>query len=90
MRGRSAPATQPEIIDQFNTLLDDMVDGRITHCPNETDIDQQTQDVLNLLGGAPMPKLPADIQACRIEFGRQLDGTHAAEEEEAMMKALGL
>ena len=39
MRGRSTPATQPEIIDQFNTLLDDMVAGRITHCPNETDLD---------------------------------------------------
>lgn len=38
MRGRSTPVTKFEIVEQFNTVLDNMILGLITHCPNETDI----------------------------------------------------
>lgn len=72
----------------FNDVLDRIVAGELERVPSDTGIDQQTIDVLNLLAAQPDPKTPADIEACRIEFGRQLDGTHAEEEDAALLKLL--
>lgn len=68
-----------EIVIEFNRILDAIVAGTEFGCPTDTGIDDDTASILNLLARQPDPKRPIDIQACHIEFGRQLDGTHAAE-----------
>ena len=73
------PVTDDEITANFNDVLDAIVAGSLERCPSDTGIDDETQDVLNLLAAQPNPKSPADIAACRTEFGRQLDGTHDIE-----------
>lgn len=89
MRRRSIQ-TSEELTTTFNDVLDRIVRGDLQRVPSDTGIDQQTIDVLNALAAQPDRTLPTDIAACRIEFGRQLDGTHAEEDSEAMLKALGL
>jgi hypothetical protein len=78
---RYPPPTEAELIVTFNGILEDIVNGKAAGCPTCTGLDPETVDILNLLGQQPDPKLPADIQACRTEFSRMLDGTHAAEAE---------
>ena len=79
---RYPPSTRAELVRTFNGVLDDIVSGRTVGCPTDTGLDPETVDILNLLGRQPDPKRPVDIAACRTEFGRMLDGTHAAEWEE--------
>ena len=84
------PPTQAETVKEFNAVLDDIVAGKLVRCPTCTALDNQTTEILNLLALQPK-KLPADIRACRIEFARQLDGTHAreaAEEEDAYWESV--
>jgi hypothetical protein len=67
-----------DLIAAFNRVLDDIVAGTITSVPDDTGIDPETVEILELLAAQP-EKTTADIAACRSEFGRQLDGTHDAE-----------
>ena len=67
-----------DLIDAFNRILDDIVAGRISGVPDDTGLDEQTIEVLELLAAQP-DKIAADIAACRVEFARQLDGTHDVE-----------
>ena len=76
------PPTREAIIKEFNTVLKGITDEKLVRVPTCTGLDRQTTDVLNLLAQQPNPKRPADIRACRIEFARQLDGTHAREDYE--------
>jgi hypothetical protein len=76
------PPTEADLIKTFNGILDDIVSGRADGCPTCTGLDPETVDILNLLGRQPNPKTPSDIAACRTEFGRMLDGTHAREWDE--------
>ena len=71
--------TEGEIVNEFNRILDAIVAGTEFGCPTDTGIDDETKQILDLLARQPDPKRPADIEACRIEFARQLDGTHAEE-----------
>jgi len=79
------PSTE-EIVLEFNRILDAIVAGTEFGCPTDTGIDDDTRSVLNLLARQPDPKRAIDIQACRVEFGRQLDSTHA-EEARARLEA---
>jgi len=74
--------TDAEVVEEFNRILDATVAGTEFGCLTDTGIDNETRDILNLLARQPDPKRPVDIQACRIEFARMLDGTHAPEAEE--------
>jgi hypothetical protein len=76
-----------DITASFNSVLDSIVAGELERVPSETGLDQQTIDILNLLA-AQREKLPTDIAACRAEFGRQLDGTHAEENDAEVLKLL--
>ena len=76
------PRTDAEIVEILNRVLDAIVEGREEWCPSDTGLDDETRDMLNLRGQQPLPKRPVDIQACRTEFARQLDGTHDREAEE--------
>lgn len=73
--------TDDELKVVFNEILDGIVGGRMRSVPTDTGLDQQTVFILNLLA-AQRVKRPADIRACRIEFARMLDGTHAIEAQE--------
>lgn len=73
------PPTEAELVAVFNAILDDIVNGKPGGCPTDTGLDPETVDILNLLARQPSPKRPVDIAACRTEFGRMLDGTHAQE-----------
>lgn len=88
------PPTEAELVATFNGILDDIVSGKAVGCPTDTGLDPETVDILNLLARQPNPKRPVDIAACRTEFGRMLDGTHALEwderENEEWAKLLGL
>ena len=55
-------------------------------CP-ETPI--STFDILNLLARQPGKKNPVEIRACRIEFARMLDGTHAREVQTGRRRGVG-
>ena len=79
---RYPPPTEADLVAEFNTILEDIVSGKAVGCPTCTGLDPETVAILNLLGQQPNPKLPVDIQACRTEFSRMLDGTHAAEFEQ--------
>ena len=87
------PPTQAELVITFNGILDDIVTGKTVGCPTCTGLDPETVDILNLLARQPNPKRPADIAACRTEFGRMLDGTHdrewAEQEDAEWAKLLG-
>lgn len=72
--------TEAELVDTFNTLLGEIVEGQRRSVPTCTGLDWQTLRVLNQLAAQPKKKA-VDIMACRIEFGRMLDGTHAAEDK---------
>lgn len=76
-----------DITASFNRTLDRILDGTYTRVPSETGLDQQTIDALNSLAAQP-DKTPSDIEACRIEFGRQLDGTHAEEDDAEVLRLL--
>ncbi len=76
-----------DVVASFNRTLDSIVAGELTRVPSDTGLDQQTIDILNLLA-AQQEKLPTDIAACRAEFGRQLDGTHAEEDDAEVLKLL--
>ena len=76
------PPTDDQLIATFNGVLDDIVNGRALGCPTCTGLDPETVSILNLLGQQPNPKTAAGIAACRTEFGRMLDGTHAKEWDE--------
>lgn len=83
--------TDAELHKVFTGVLDGIVSGDLTFCPTDTGLDEQTVHILNLLAAQPDPKRPADIEACRTEFDRMLDGTHAREtdaEEAAAWDAL--
>lgn len=74
--------TDAQITANFNRVLDGIVSGELHGCPTDNGIDMETAEILNLLAAQPDPKSPADIVACRTEFGRQMDGTHDREWEE--------
>lgn len=74
---------QNSLVKDFNWVLNGIIKGEMLSVPTETSLDEQTTDVLNLLAQQPNPKRPADIRACRIEFARQLDGTHYREDQQA-------
>lgn len=76
--------SEAEIVKTFNDILDGIVAGGIDRCPAGIGIDIETMDILNSLALQPDPKRPSDIAACRTEFGRQLDGTHDREAENAL------
>lgn len=78
---RYPPPTEAELVATFNAVLEDIITGKSEGCPSCTGLDPETVAILNLLGRQPNPKLPVDIQACRTEFSRMLDGTHAIEWE---------
>lgn len=84
---RSAHPTEAQLVSTFNQTLDRILDGTFTRVPSDTGLDQQTIDALNSLAAQEDPT-PADIAACRTEFGRQLDGTHAEEEDAEILKLL--
>lgn len=69
-----------DIINNFNEILEDIVEGRRTAVPTCTLLDRQTIRILNILA-AQRKKTAKDIMACRVEFGRMLDGTHAVEDQ---------
>lgn len=79
---RLRPPTEAELVASFNRVLDGIVAGVWGRCPSDTGLDDETIDILNLLAEQPDPKTPADIAACRTEFGRMLDGTHAIEAQQ--------
>ena len=87
------PLTDEELRQVFTGVLDGIVNGTTQFCPTDTGLDEQTVSMLNRLGAQPDPKRPVDIAACRTEFARMLDGTHAdeddAEEAAAWSKLLG-
>lgn len=74
------PSTVAEIRQTFNKVLKGIVAGKLGGCPTDTGLDQPTYDILNLLARQPHPKRATDIVACRTEFARMLDGTHARED----------
>lgn len=74
--------TDAQITANFNRVIDGIVSGELAGCPTDTGLDDETVSILNLLARQPDPKSPADIVACRTEFGRQMDGTHDREWEE--------
>ena len=43
----------------------------------DTGLDQQKFDIPNLLARQPGKTNPVDLRACRTEFARMFDGTHA-------------
>jgi hypothetical protein len=65
----------------FNRFLDDIVKGNRRWVPTCTGLDGPTIAALNDLG-AQKKKRPVDIAACRVEFARMLDGTHARDQDE--------
>jgi hypothetical protein len=71
--------TDDELRATFASVLDQIVTGAERGCPSDTGLDMATTDVLDALGAQPNPKSASDILACRTEFARQLDGTHARE-----------
>jgi len=73
--------TDEELVVIFNGVLERIVSGELAGCPTETGLDWQTSEMLNLLARQRV-KYPTDISACRIEFARMLDGTHAREDQE--------
>jgi hypothetical protein len=77
------PLTDEELRVSFTIALDGIVAGKWSACPSGTGLDDQTISVINALASQPDPKTPADIAACRTEFARQLDGTHAREDAES-------
>lgn len=81
MTSRASSSGRDELIATFNALLDDIAEGRRRTVPTCTGLDWQTVRVLNQLAAQPK-KRAVDVMACRIEFGRMLDGTHAAEDRE--------
>lgn len=85
---RSEHPTEAQLVANFNSVLDRIVSGELFRVPSDTGLDQQTIDVLNALAAQPDRTLPSDIAACRTEFGRQLDGTHADEYDAEILKLL--
>lgn len=75
------PPTIPELRITFNQVLNNIVAGNLAGCPSDTGLDQQTCDILNSLAAQPGKKKAVDILACRTEFVRMLDGTHAREDD---------
>lgn len=73
--------TDQELVETFNRVLEDILSGETGGCPTDTGLDWQTFQILNLLAAQKNPTAE-DIRACRIEFGRMLDGTHALEDME--------
>ena len=71
-----------ELTEIFNEILDGIIEKGWDSCPSDTGLDDETREILNSLAAQPNPKRPVDIQACRTEFGRMLDGTHAREAAE--------
>lgn len=74
------PLTEDELRDAFTDTLDRIVAGEYFGCPTDTGLDVETADSLDAL--ARHPKSPAARMACRTEFVRMLDGTHAREARE--------
>lgn len=72
------PPTPERLRHTFEEVLGLIVNGA-KGFRSDTGLDDQTCEVLYALAAQPNPKRDADIAACRMEFAKQLDGTHERE-----------
>lgn len=77
--------TDDQLRTVFNDQLAAMLAGREQCVPDGIGLDEKTAAALEAVGAAA-PNPPATIiQAARVEFGKQLDGTHVAEHHAAQI-----
>lgn len=72
------PPTPEQLRTSFEHALQSIINGA-KDIQSDTGLDDQTCEVLYALAAQPDPKRDTDITACRMEFARQLDGTHEKE-----------
>ena len=80
--GRKVTGHSPaELGATFDRLLRDIIMGQRHTVPTCTGLDWQTIGALNRLAAQP-DRTASAVAACRAEFGRMLDGTHAAQDQD--------
>jgi hypothetical protein len=65
---------QTELSKTFSRVLDEIVAGKLTECPDDTGLDRETVTMLNTLAALPIPKRARDVHAVRVEFGQIVNG----------------